>query len=340
VLPFKGESADSEDGRKHGVLSNCGLDFRSNVFLYAGTFLMPTLVYSVFVMVVHLTPETKEHRTWLNFLIVITIPITAFIFSKTVLSLRRIGNINSIHALLILTIIITFVFLFFLIRTIFIVAGKKAAVWRKYQLAWKIPVSILLPLLGLLVNNGVLFDFFVLDSENDSGVFGNFNSFWFYGIAVLNGILICLPGLENKIYRLFLFAGRSITFAYTFYFFLVFLPFLPFSIVAIIAFGTGFLMLTPLLLLGVHANELVKDYKRLILSLPKKLVIGVLLSGFLVIPVIITAAYLRDRSVLNKTLAYLYSPDYSNLSGKRGYGIGRNSLKRTLNVIKSHTNEN
>ena len=96
---------------------------------------------------VHFTPETKEHRTWLNFLIVIAIPLTAFIFSRTGFPLRRIGNIDSIHALLILTIIITLVFLFFLIRTIFIVAGKKA----------------------------------------------NFNSFWFYGIAVLNGILICLP---------------------------------------------------------------------------------------------------------------------------------------------------
>jgi H+/Cl- antiporter ClcA len=33
-----------------------------NIQLYALTFLMPTLAYSLFVSVVHFTPETKEHK--------------------------------------------------------------------------------------------------------------------------------------------------------------------------------------------------------------------------------------------------------------------------------------
>src|SRR5690606_21175530 len=40
-----------------------------NIFLYVGTFLMPTLTYSLFVLVSHFTPENKEHKAWVNFLI-------------------------------------------------------------------------------------------------------------------------------------------------------------------------------------------------------------------------------------------------------------------------------
>ena len=300
-----------------------------NLFLYTGTFLMPTLVYSVFVLVAHFTSETKEHKAWINFLIAIAIPVLGYLFSQIGLPLWQLfdGDFGT-HAMLILIIVATLVFLFFLIRGVFIIAGKKAAVWQKYQLAWKIPITILLPLLGLLVNNGLFFNNF---SISNSGVFGDFNNNWFYILAVINGILICLPNIEYKIYRLFLFIGRSITFAYTLYFFLVFLPFLPLSVIAIIVIGTGFLMLTPLLLFVIHTNELSKDFSFLKNYFSKKIIIGISVLGFLLIPTIITVNYLKDKSVLNKTLEYLYTPDYS-----KQYSIDKKSLHKTLIVIKNH----
>jgi hypothetical protein len=127
------------------------------------------------------------------------------------------------------------------------------------------------------------------------------------------------------------FIGRSVTFAYTFYFFLVFLPFLPLSVVAIIAIGTGFLMLTPLLLFVIHINELSKDFTYLTKQISEKIIIGISLLSFLVIPAFITTTYLKDKSVLNETLSYLYSPDYS-----KQYDIDKVSLQKTLNVIKGH----
>jgi hypothetical protein len=300
-----------------------------NIFLYVGTFLMPTLAYSLFILVSHFTPKNKEHKAWVNFLIAIGIPITGYLFTQIILPLwqtfdSRFGE----HTILILVIVATIVFLFFLIRGIFILATKKAEVWQKYQLAWKIPIAIVLPLLGLLVNNGHLFNDF---GPSQSGIFGDFNNAWFYILALVNGILVCLPNLENKIYRLLLFIGRSVTFAYTFYFFLVFLPFLPLSVIAIIAIGTGFLMLTPLLLFVIHINELSKDFTHLKTLLSKKLLIGVSVLGFLIIPTFITVTYIKDKSVLNETLSYLYSPDYSTQ-----YDIDKSSLQKTLNVIKSH----
>ena len=300
-----------------------------NIFLYVGTFLMPTLAYSLFILVSHFTPENKEHKAWVNFLIAIGIPIAGYLFSQIILPLwQRVEGEFYIHTFVVLVIAATLVFLFFLIRGVFILATKKADAWQKYQLAWKIPIAIALPLIGLSVNNGHLFNNF---GPSESGIFGDFNSAWFYILAVLNGILICLPNLENKIYRLLLFIGRSVTFAYTFYFFLLFLPFLPLSVIAIIAIGTGFLMLTPLLLFVIHINELSKDFTHLKTLLSKKLIIGVSVLGFLIIPAFITAAYLKDKSVLNETLSYLYSPDYS-----KQYNIDKTSLQKTLNVIKSH----
>ena len=217
-----------------------------NLFLYVGTFLMPTLAYALFVLVAHFTSETKENKAWVNFAIAIGVPITGYLFSQIILPLWRYFEEDFyFHTALILIIVATLIFLFFLIRGIFILATKKAVVWQKYQLAWKIPVAIVLPLLGLLVNNGIWFNEF---GWNGAGVFGDFSNYWFYILAIVNGLFICLPNLYNKIYRLFLFIGRSITFAYTFYFFLVFLPFLPLSVIAVIAIGIGFLMLTPLLL--------------------------------------------------------------------------------------------
>ena len=304
-----------------------------NLFLYTGTFLMPTLAYSVFVLVAFFTTETKEHKAWINFLIAIAIPVLGYLFSQIGLPLWRLFDENfGIHTMLIIVIVATLVFLFFLVRGIFIIAKKKAAVWQKYQLAWKIPITILLPLLGLSVNNGHLFNDFGI---SDSGVFGDFNNHWFYILAVANGILICLPNLENKIYRLFLFIGRGITFSYTLYFFFVFLPFLPLSVIAIIAIGTGFLMLTPLLLFVIHANELSKDFIYLKALFSKKLIIILSIFEFLLIPAIITVNYLKDKSVLYETLEYLYTPDYS-----KQYSIDKNSLQKTLAIIKNHKDNN
>ncbi|MFB6343913.1 MSEP-CTERM sorting domain-containing protein [Saccharicrinis sp. FJH62] len=300
-----------------------------NIYLFVGTFLMPTLVYSLFVLVSHFTPENREHKAWVNFLIAIGIPVSGYLFSQIILPLwQRVEGDFFIHTIVVLVIAATLAFLFFLIRGVFILASKKTEIWQKYQLAWKIPIALILPLLGLSVNNGYLFNSF---GPGGSGIFGDFNNAWFYILAIVNAIMLCLPNLENKLYRLLVFIGRSITFAYTFYFFLVFLPFLPLSVVAIIVIGSGFLMLSPLLLFVIHINELSKDFTFLKTQISKKLIIGISILGILVIPAIITKTYLKDKSVLNETLSYLYSPDYS-----KHYDIDKVSLQKTLNVIKSH----
>jgi hypothetical protein len=302
-----------------------------NVFLYVGTFLMPTLAYSLFILVTHFTPENKEHKAWVNFFIAISFPIGGFIFSQIILPLRQAFDWDfNVHSIMIFFITVTLIFLFFLIRGFFIIASKKSEIWLKYQLAWKIPISIFFPLLGLAINDGQLFNNF---EHNESGFFGDFNNVWFYILAVLNGTLICLPNLENKLYSLVVFIGRSATFAYTLYFFLVFLPFLPLSVIAIIIIGAGFLMLTPLILFIIHINELSNDFTYLKSQLPKPFIIVISIISFLVIPTFITISYLNDKKILNETLTYLYSPEYL-----KEYDIDKKLLHKTLNIIKRNKN--
>lgn len=303
--------------------------FSGNLLVYVGTFLMPTLIYALFIIVIKLTSSNKDHKAWQNFLISISIPLVWYIFFQLIMPFwRLVDNGYSEHALIIGMVTGVILFLFFLIRGIYILSIKKDIAWKKYQLVWKIPIAILFPILGLLVNQGFIIDRF---NETQSGIFGNFNSYWFYIIALVNGILICLPNLENKTYRLALYAGRSITLAYTLYFFIVFLPFLPFSIIAIIAIGVGFLMLTPLVLFVIHIQELVSDYSFLKHYVSKQLLVAISVIGFLVIPTSLVLSYQQDRVTLHNTLDYIYSPNYS-----KQYNIDKTSLKKTLNVVSKN----
>ena len=303
------------------------------LLLSVGTFIMPTLAYALFVLVTHFTSERKEYKAWKNFLIALSVPTAWYVFTQLILPLWKPIRYNfDTHVMLILVIISTVLFLFFVIRTVYILAIKKSAIFKKYHLVWKIPIAIVFPLLGLAVNNGLLFKNFGIST---SGIFGNFTSYWFYTLALLNGILICSPNLKNKVYRVFLFVGRSITYAYTFYFFLVFLPFLPFSIIAVIAFGIGFLMLTPLVLFSIHIVALSKDITFLKANFSPTSLRIIAFASFLMIPLFITITYRNDKAVLNEALQYIESPDYS-----KNNRIDTSSLSKTLAIIKNHKSNN
>ena len=306
-----------------------------DAFVYVGTFLMPTLAYSLFVLVARVTPEVEQKSAIKNFGFAFLVPLLWYFFFQIILPLwQPVSGGFYDHALVIFFVAGTVTFLFFLIRSAYIVASKRIGGWREYQLPWKIVISVVFPLWGLAINNG---HFFTLlgASRGNAGVFGDFNSYWFYGLAVLNGLFICLSNREDKTYRLFLFLGRSLTFAYTFYFFLVFLPYLPFSVLAIIVIGVGFLMLTPLVLFIVHIGELAADFSFLKKYFSGKILLAAAILAFLTIPVVLTTLYLQDKKVLYKTLDYLYAPDYA-----RKYDIDKKSLEKTVNVVRSHKTRN
>ncbi|MFK7950944.1 MAG: MSEP-CTERM sorting domain-containing protein [Saprospiraceae bacterium] len=296
--------------------------------IYVVTFLMPTIIHALFVLVQKLSIETFDEG-WKNLLAAAAIPFLIYLFIQIVLPFWDLGggDAEAIFSLLIFS-FVALLFLFFVIRGAYFMISKRGEMHQGWKLFWRVCIAIVCPIAGLMLNQGFIDGFRV---SSGTGVFGNFGNSWVYVMAVINGILVCLPELENPKYRLAVFGGRAIGFSYVTYFFLVFLPFLPLSVVGVIAFGLGFLMLTPLLLFIMQSRFLSTDFKYLKSFYSKDILRVLAVVGFLIIPTIITISYLNDKKVLNETLDYLYYPDYS-----KDYDLNKKSINRILTNIKAH----
>ncbi|MDI1256119.1 MAG: MSEP-CTERM sorting domain-containing protein [Flavobacterium sp.] len=305
----------------------------TDMMIYAVTFLMPTIIHAVIVLVIKLTALHKKNSPLLNFGLAAAVPFCWYIISQLFIPMfKDLDHGFNIHALLIFVISGTVIFLFFLIRMVYILINKKSKLWKRNALNWKIPLLIVFPLLGLMVNNGSFLKDFIGEG---GGIFGDFSSIWIYFIALGNGILLCIPEAKSPRIKLILFFLKSATFTFTLYFFLVFLPFLPLSIIAILAIGVGFLMLTPLLLFVVHVKSLSDDFNFLSTIHSKSRLIIFQLAGMLMLPVIITCTYCYHKAVLNEALDYVYNPDFT-----KNYDIDATSVTKTLAVIEKQKERN
>jgi len=301
-----------------------------DLFLYVGTFLMPSLFYSVIIAVLHFTPEHKNNSLAGNFLVTVAIPFCVYIFSQLILPLWRITSSNfEVHFYIVLFISATVFFVFFLVRTLYILIKKKLFFFKKYRIVFKVIFCVFLPVLGLLINQG----YFIRENfgNGGDGFFGDFSNYWFFVLAFGNGILLCIPEIGNKNVRLLLYFLKAVTFSFTFYFFLVFLPVLPISAIAVIAIGFGFLMLSPLILFVFHVMDLHVDFSFLRSYYSGKNLAALFVLGIFIIPGIITFNYYQDKKTLNSALEYIYSPDYN-----KEYEINAESLRNTLAVINAH----
>ena len=264
--------------------------------IYISTFLMPTFAYALFILIAHFTPQPKEYNEKGNFVNAIIAFFIAGVLAviPSFLLWKSDSTLSVTNVFEFLSFVVGLAYVFFVVRGFFILATKKVEVWHKHKLAFKMLITVVLPLMGLLVNGQTFRTF-----GDSSGLFGDFKTHWFYIIAIVNGFLLCLPNPENRNYRILLFIGRSITFSYTSYFFLMFISVFPLSIIAIMAFGMGFLMLTPLMLFAIHANELSEDFEYLKKLFSKKLVIGISVLCFLVIPALVIASRIYFTSFIN-----------------------------------------
>lgn len=316
--------------------------------LMAWTFLMPTLAHAILALVAKFTPDDQRQHAGPNFVFAVGVPIGWWVLFEVWSLIEHLlskpydgtsqytgpswwdtaGNVIFAVAL----VLSTLSFFFFLVRALFIMTRHKTGAWGDGSLVWRIIVTILLPLIGLGLNNGL---FFSRDFFGQSGIFGNFSSPWFYILAVLNGALLCVPDSPRPALRLLQLMGRSVLFGYTFYFFLVFLPFLPLSIPAIILIGTGFLLLAPLLLFVVHVRQLSDDVTALQAVYSKAVVRTVLVAGLAALPLFITESFWHRRQVLHEALAYVYTPNYA----ETGH-IDAAALASTLAVVRQNKDRN
>ncbi|MEZ4888310.1 MAG: MSEP-CTERM sorting domain-containing protein [Chitinophagales bacterium] len=281
--------------------------FGDDLLLYVFTFLIPALAYGVFLIVLGITPDKKAVRPWTDFLMAVAIPAIWYLIFNVLSFLRHHGPSRQIfeHLLAVMLISGTVVFFVFLIRGVYIVFLKNSIVNSSIRLFLKVLIVIIFPLMGLALNNGLWGTQMYVQF-----IFGDFSHPMFYILALVNGILLCLPKPQSLRNQLFLFTARSITFSYIVYFFLVFLPYLPLSIPAIIVVGAGFLMLTPLLVFIVQAQTLTIDYQFLQKYFNTKLLAALFVLSVLSLPMLLIASYHDDRQELHKALDYVYAPDF------------------------------
>ena len=300
----------------------------TDLLIYVWTFLMPTLAHALLVLVVRSVPDDRPRSALPSLGLALGIPPVAW---GTLWLLEAMlgswGRESWVEKLFLLggLVLGPLTFLFFLVRGAYLISLRRDD---EFTIIWKVLVTLILPLLGLLVNAGLLLGGRVGDS---TGIFGNFNTPWFYGLAVLNGVLLCLPAPARPGGRLALLGARSVLLSYTGYFFLVFLPFLPLSLLAVIAIGTGFLMLTPLVLLVVHLRVLSEDVAAVRPHFARWVPRAVLVSGAAVLPLALTADYYHDRQTLHAALAYVYTPNYAQT-----YNLDAAALAHTLAVVRQH----
>ncbi|WP_426061985.1 MSEP-CTERM sorting domain-containing protein [Hymenobacter sp. B1770] len=301
----------------------------TDLLLMAWTFLMPTLAHAMLGLVAKFTPDDQPQHVGANVAFAVLTPLVWLVVFQVMgwlvpASWPAFATVLFVGA----WVLCTLSFFFFLVRSVYIIAQRQTGFWAESQLVWKVVITLVLPLAGLALNNGV---FWGSGIGEQSGIFGNFTSPWFYLLAILNSFLLCVPSPERPVPRLLLLAGRSALFGYTFYFFLVFLPFLPLSIPAIVLLGTGFLLLAPLLLFIVHVRQLSVDVAVLRQLYSKAVVVGTLVVGLAVLPLYFTASYWQSRQALHTALAYVYTPDYAAANH-----VNAPALARTLEVIRTN----
>jgi hypothetical protein len=309
----------------------------TDILIYVWTFVMPTLAHALLVLVVRFTPPDRPHSAIANLGLAVAVPVGAWLALGMLMGLLGLlsgwfehdtaggylwlAGVLAVGPLL---------FLFFLVRAVYILTLNQEKEWGDYSIIWKVVLTAVLPVLGLAVNSGLFFGQY--SSDTQEGIFGNFNSPWFFGLAVLNGVLLCLPADRlGPRGRLALLGARSALLGYTGYFCLVFLPFLPLSMVAVIAIGSGFLMLAPLMLLVVHLSTLHNDLGALAPYFTPLARRAVLVGGLAVLPLGLTGSYWHQRQVLHEALEYTYSPDYA-----KHYDLDAAALTRTLAVVQQH----
>jgi hypothetical protein len=178
-------------------------------------------------------------------------------------------------------------------------------------------VGLVGPVAGLMLNRRIPFPC-------------DFQSAGVYGLAVLNGAVLLLPVAGPRRAHRWAWLAQCALFPFTAYFMMVFLPFLPLSLMAILAMGAGLLMLVPLLLAVVHAQQIVAGWRSAAQgSAVRAWTLGGV-AAFCLLPAAFAGRAYMDRAALHAALGCVYSPDYSD--GR--LDINRGALRRGLESLR------
>lgn len=298
----------------------------SDLEIYPYSFLIPGCLYGLILLVIDWTPDDDDASPYFNVLPIILIPLSVLLGSYILSNLidYDYGNVTFKYIPIFLFISFTCLFVFFVIRFIYMLAKKRKGN-SKIGIAVAILFTLVFPVAGLVLNKKMEF-------SGDGGMFGDFSHPLYFVFAIANGLLLSIPAPENVSLRWLVFIGKSLLFAYICYFFAVFAPYLPLSILAIILVGLGFLMLAPVIVFIYQLASLKKDYDFLRYHASGFTIGLVFLVSFAVLPTAITLNYKADRAELDKALNFIYDRSYDD---NNSYEFSEDRITRLLQHIRN-----
>jgi|GEM_PF-340321 len=311
-----------------------------NYFLFFATFSVPAFFYAIIFLEKTVRSYLKIKRLWLDFIIAVIIPVFWFFFFKIINNLKfQYKFLQSriiYHIFIVLFILLTLSFYFFVLRVIIGLYKKNSEKIKKIMPVWTLLFALIFPVCGILLNE-MYFPFSLLKNikqfkylDNFHFIFGNFSNPLFLIAAVTTGAVLIIPNINNKVLRIVLFILKSVLFTYTLYFFIIFMPFYPFFIFVVAVLGAGFLLISPVVLIIIHLKKLKEDIIYLKSLINKKIIITASLVFMIIIPVVMTIYFFIEKNNLHKALRYVYYPDYDKNAEIK---INNKLLTKTLNII-------
>ena len=183
--------------------------------------------------------------------------------------------------------------------------------------------ALILPAGGLLLNRTIPFP-------------ADFQAWEVYALTVANAAILLFASWRHAQQPRMSFNLLCATFPFSLYFFVVFLPYTPLSILAVIAMGAGFLVLTPTFLFALHLHLLNKARRAAPPGQNQARVAVVGLLCFLIVPAVFTLRGLADKAALNAALDHVFTPVIR--SGNTTYPASRANLRRALNSHRAYKN--
>jgi hypothetical protein len=280
------------------------------VIYYQYILMMPAVFYTGLRLACFKLPVDKVKDVSITVATLIIVPLCSYLFTTVFFRLFWDWDIPSI-ILTTLFIGATVITMMAFLRTLTFIYLRLNN-YKAGHIVLLLAVGLAGPLGGLALNSQIPFPC-------------DFQSLFVYILAVANGLILLLnfkEGTKREVLGWFL---RCLMYPFSLYFFLVFLPFLPLSLIAMIAAGSGFLILAPTALFIVHTRKLIDEGKRVANLLGWKIALLLFAVGFAVMPAIISAGALSDRHSLMQAIDAVYSPDYT-----KDIEIKPESVKRSL----------
>jgi hypothetical protein len=186
-------------------------------------------------------------------------------------------------------------------------------------------IALVLPVCGLLLNRNIPFP-------------ADFQAWEVYALVAANTAILLLASWKHASWPRASFHLLFLTLPFSLYFFIVFLPYTPLSILAILAVGTGFLVLTPTFLFTLHLHLLNKALRsqRSATAVGRLRLVAGGTAFFLALPAFFVVRGLADKAALNAALDHVYAPALE--SGSPRYTSSRLNLRRALTNHRGYKN--